>query len=155
VEEDEMTRAIKFAFLATAALGLGLGGYFGYSEANEECSLLESTQYIAPTGMAAEFARVQFMRADSDHARQAVMLQIHLLEELERADKTFREDGRLWLAYVRLAMIEEAAGRPDAERSALTEAKALYNRDHPRGQGLTYDESKDAVLRLDRAADNL
>jgi hypothetical protein len=52
-------------------------------------------------------------------------------------------------------MIEEAAGRPDAEQSAVAQAKALYNRDRPRGQGLTYDELKDAVLRLDRAADNL
>lgn len=150
-----MTRAIKITFLATAVLGLGIGSYFGYSEANEESSFLESTQYIAPTEMAAEFARLQFMRADGDHARQAVMLQIHLLEQLEQADKTFREDGRLWLAYTRLAMIEEAAGQPDAEQSALAQARALYDRDHPRGQGLTYDELKNAVLRLDRAADNL
>jgi hypothetical protein len=155
VEEDEMTRAIKITFLATAVLGLGLGSYFGYSEANQESSFLESTRYIAPTEMAAEFARVQFMRADGDHARQAVVLQIHLLEQLEQADNTFRAEGRLWLAYIRLAMIEEAAGRPDAQRSALAQARALYYRDHPRGQEQTYDELTNAVLRLDRAADNL
>ena len=32
------------------------------------------------------------MHADTDHARQAVMLQIQLLERLESADKTFAGD---------------------------------------------------------------
>jgi hypothetical protein len=64
-------------------------------------------------------------------------------------------DGWLSFAYIRLAMIEEAAARPDAEQDAVDQARALYNRDHHDGQGLTFDELKNAVLRLDRAADNL
>lgn len=150
-----MTRAMKVTFVVAAALGLGVGSYLGYSRANETSNSLESSQYFLPTSVGSDFARVQFEHADTDHARQAVMLQIHLLEQLEQADATFRENGRLWLAYIRLAMIEEAAGRPDAEHSALTDARALYNRDHPRGQEQTYDELKAFVLRLDRAADNL
>src|SRR5271163_3489877 len=123
-----MTLAHKVTFLTAAILGLGFGGYFGYSEANQISDSLASIQYIGPTKATSDFARTQFMHADTDHARQAVMLQIRLLERLEQADKTFREDGRLWLAYIRLAMIEEAAGHSDAEQSALTQARALYNR---------------------------
>jgi hypothetical protein len=155
VEEDEMTRAFKITISAVAILGLGVGIYLGYSDAKETSSSLESTQYLAPTGMATEFARVQFMRADTDHARQAVMLEIHLLEQLEQADNTFRGDGHLWLAYVRLAMIEESSGRADAERIALDRAKAIYHRDRPLGQEVPYGELKNTVLKLDKAADNL
>jgi hypothetical protein len=155
VEGNEMTRAIKITFIAAATLGLGFGGYLGHRSAIQVGDSLESIQYIPPTKIASDFARTQFMRSDTDHARQAVMLQIHLLEQLEQGDKTFREGGGLWLAYIRLAMIEETAGRSDAERSALAQARALYSRDHPRGQEQTYDELKNFVLRLDRAADNL
>jgi hypothetical protein len=155
VEGNKMTRAIQVTFIAAAILGLGCGGYLGRRNAVEVSDSLESIQYTGPSKVASDFARTQFMRADADHARQAVMLQIQLLEQLEQADKTFREDGILWLAYTRLAMIEEAAGRPDAEHSALANAKALYDRDYPRGQRPTYDELKNAVLELDRAADNL
>ena len=148
-----MTLAHKVTFLTAAILGIGCGGYLGYSEATQISDSLEAIQYIGPTMLVSGFARTQFMRADADHAQQAVMLQIHLLEQLERADKTFREDGTLWIAYTRLAMIEEAAGRPDAEQSALTQAKVHYGRNHPRGEEQTYDEFKNAVLRLDRALD--
>ena len=155
MEGNEMTRAIQVTFIAAAILGLGCGGYLGRRNAVEASDSLESIQYPVPSKVVSDFARTQFMHADADHARQAVMLQIQLIEQLEQADKTFRDDGTLWLAYTRLAMIEEAAGRPDAEQSALAQARALYDRDHPRGHGRTYDELKGAVLELDRAADNL
>jgi hypothetical protein len=156
VEGNEMTRSIKITLLVAAILGLGCGGYRGHQSAVEISDSLKSIQYSAPTKVASDFARIQFMRADTDHARQAVMLQIRLLEQLAQAGKTFREGGgELWLAYIRLAMIEEAAGRPDAEQSAMTQARALYNRDHPHGQEQTYDELKNVILRFDKAADNL
>jgi hypothetical protein len=155
VEEGEVTRAIKITFVAAAILGLGLGSYLGYSEANQISNSLESHQYITPSIVASDFARIQFMHADTDHARQAVMLQIRLLEQLEQADKTYHEDGTLWLAYIRLAMIEEAAGRPDAEKSALTQARAIHSPNYPHDQEPTSDELKNGVLRLDKEFDNL
>jgi hypothetical protein len=152
VEAGEMTLAHKVTFLASAILGLGCGGYLGYSEANQISDSLESTQYIAPTAVASDFARTQFMRANTDHARQAVTLQIQLLEQLELADKSFHAD-ELALAYIRLAMVEEAAGRPEAEQQALAQAKARW-RTHS-GEELTDDELRNAVKRLDRAFDNM
>jgi len=148
-----MTRAIKVTFLATALLGLGLGGHFGYFEAAEESSLLESTQYIAPAKVASDFARIQFMHADTDHARQAVMLQIQLLEQLELADRSFHAN-ELALAYIRLAMVEEAAGRPEAEQRALAQARARWQT-HSRKEELTDEELKNAAKRIDGAVDDL
>jgi hypothetical protein len=125
-----MTRAFKITFVAAAILGLCVGGYSGYSSAGQMSNSLESLQYFPPTSVISSFARVQFEHADTDHARQALMLQIHLLEQLELADKSFHAND-LGFAYVRLAMVEEAAGRTEAEQRALAQARARW-KTHPR-----------------------
>lgn len=150
-----MTRAIKVTFLLAAAFGLSLGAYSGYSDAHETNHLLKSVQYLAPTKIASDFAHTQFAHADTNHARRAVLMQIDLLEQLELADKDFHDNGELAFAYVRLAMIEEAAGQPDAEQRALAQARARYKQAHSRGEELTDDELKNLVKRLDQAADKL
>jgi len=94
------------------------------------------------------------MHADTDHARQAVTLQIHLLEQLELADKSFHAND-LPFAYVRLAMVEQAAGRPEAEQQALAQARARIRQTLPRSGEPTDDELENGVRRLDRALDNL
>lgn len=149
-----MTRAHKITFLAAAILGLGCGGYLAHQSAIEISDSLESSQYIAPTKVASDFARTQFMHADTDHARQAVMLQIKLLEQLELADKSFHAN-ELAFAYVRLAMVEKAAGQTGAEHRALAQARARDKLDHFRSEELTDDELKNAVEQLDRALDKL
>jgi len=63
-----MTRAHKITFLAAAILGLSCGGYLGHRSAIENGESLESMQYIAPTKVASDFARTQFMHSDTDHA---------------------------------------------------------------------------------------
>jgi hypothetical protein len=113
-----------------------------------------STQYIVPTNVASDFARIQFMHADTDHARQAVMLQIQLLEQLELADKSFQAN-ELAFAYIRLAMVEEAAGRREAERQALARARARIGQTHSRNEERTDDQLENDVRRLDRAIDDL
>jgi hypothetical protein len=149
-----MTRAHKITFLTAAILGLGCGGYFAYRSAIQISDSLESIRYIPPTKVASDFARIQFMHADTDHARQAVMLQIQLLEQLELADKSFHAND-LPFAYIRLAMVEEAAGRPEDEQRALAQARARLRRTHSRNEEPTDDELENAVRRLDRALDNL
>ena len=149
-----MTGAMKVTFLVAAILGLACGGYGGHRTAVEVSDSLKSIQYLAPANIASDFARTQFMRADTNHARQAVMLQIRLLEQLELADKSFHAD-ELFLAYTRLAMVEESAGQTEAERRALDQARARDKRDRFRSKDLTDDELRNAVKLLDRAFDNL
>ena len=93
------------------------------------------------------------MHADTDHARQAVMLQIQLLERLESVDKTFAGDLEVAKAYTRLAMVEEAGGRPDEEQRALAQARAHYDRVHSHSKEPTDDEMKKAIKLWDGAAD--
>ena len=114
----------------------------------------ESIKYVAPTRVAADFARTQFMHADTDHARQAVLLQIQLLEKLELVDKSFHADDFAF-AYTRLALIEEATGRPEAAQRALARATARYSQMYPSNKELTDDELRNEVKRLDSAIENL
>jgi len=146
-----MTRAMIVTFVMAAVLGLGVGGYLGYSGANEASNSSESFQYFLPTSVVSDFARVQFEHADTDHARQAVMLQIGLLEQLEQADKSFHAK-ELAFAYARLGMIEEVAGQTEAERRALAQARARDKRDRFRSEELTDDELRNVVKRMDRGS---
>ena len=151
-----MTRAIKITFVVAAVLGLGVGAYLGYRDADQTSNLLESTQYLLPTGVVSDFARLQFKCAEAEHARQAVMLQIHLLEQMKQmglADEVFQPDVELGKAYTRLAMIEEGAGQMDAGQSALARARAYYKRVHSGSKELNDDEMKKVITLMDRAAD--
>jgi hypothetical protein len=94
------------------------------------------------------------MNADTDHARQAVMLQIQFLEQLELADKSFHAN-ELAFAYIRLAMVEEAAGRPEAKQRAFAQARVRLRQTHSRNEEHTDDELENAVTRVDIAIDNL
>jgi hypothetical protein len=154
VEGNEMTQAHKITFLAAAILGLSCGGYLARRRAVQNSDSLESMQYIAPTKVASDFARKQFMHADTDHARHAVMLQIRLLEQLELADKSFHAND-LVFAYIRLAMVEEAAGQTEAEQRALAQARARIKQTHFRNTVPTDDELENGLRQLDRALDNL
>jgi hypothetical protein len=157
VEGEAVTDGIKITFLVAAVLGLALGGYWGHSEAVDTNASLESIQYFAPTKVASDFARLQFTHSDPDHARQAVMFQIHLLEQLQKVDRAFRayEVGELGWAYTRLAMIEEAAGHPEAETSALANARTILKQARPGKEELTDDKLKDGVKRMDQIAERL
>ncbi len=149
-----MMHAEKITFIFAAILGLGCGGYFGCRSAIQIGDSLESIQYLAPTEVASDFARTQFMYADTDHARQAVILQIQLLEQLELADTSFHAND-LAFAYTRLAMVEEAAGRPDAAQRALAQARARYKKVHSRSEELTDDALKNVVKQSDKVIGNL
>ena len=56
---------------------------------------------------------------------------------------------------IRLAMVEEAAGRPAAEQRALAQARVRYRQMHSRNDELTDDELRNAVERSDGVIDNL
>ncbi len=144
-----MTGGLKIALLAAAILGLAYGGYLGHRNVVEIGNSLKSIQYVAPTKVASDFTRTQFMHADTDHAGKAVIMQINLLEQLELADKSFHAD-ELALAYIRLAMVVDAAGRPEAAQRALDQARLRYRQMHSRNAELTDDELKNLVKQSDR-----
>jgi len=121
-----MTRVMKVSFVLSAILGLGAGGAFGYYQGAE---LSESMRSIEPIGAGfavSDFAARQFHYADTEHARQAALLEISVREELRTIAHDSVADGGLALAYARLALVEEAAGNQEAEHHAMEQARVWF-----------------------------
>lgn len=144
-----MTRTMKVTFFLSAILGIAVGGRLGYSQGAEVSESMRSAEPIGAGLAVSEFAARQFRYADVDHARQAVQLEISIRTQLTVVKRDAAADGQLGLAYVRLAMVEEAAGNKFAERLALKQARAWLPR-RP-GQEASDEQLKDFLKRLDRA----
>ena len=143
-----MTRVMKVIFLLSAVLGLAAGGALGYYQGSE---LGESMRSIEPIGAGfavSDFAARQFHHADTEHARQAALLEISVREQLRTVAHDSTVDGGLGLAYVRLAMVEEQAGNKDAERHALQQARGWIP--PPRqGQEVSDERLKEFLNKID------
>jgi hypothetical protein len=153
-----MTRAIKITFIVAAVIGFGGGIVCGCYRAAEASSYMQSAEVVSIPSVASDFASQQFQHADSAHARQAVLLELKLLDQLHRAAHDSSSESQLGLAYtfayIRLAMIEEAAGQTEAERRAMDEAKVRFNRKRP-NEEVTDEQMKNALKRFDAASDRL
>src|SRR5947208_9705214 len=112
---------------------------------------MQSAEVISIPLIASDFALQPCEHADSSHARQAVLLEIKLLKQLERAAPEPGSGGRLGFAYIRLATIEEAAGQQEAGRRALGEARERLKLVYPREE-LTDEQMKMMLKRLDGAS---
>lgn len=142
-----MTRTTKVSFILSAILGIALGGKLGYSQGAELGESMRSLEPIAAGFVISDFAARQFHYADIEHARQAALLEISIREQLRTASHESAVDGELGLAYVRLAMVEEAAGNKEAKRQALKQAKVCFPPPGP-GRELGDDQLKEALNRM-------
>lgn len=145
-----MTRGMRTSIVAVAAIGLALGAVFGVKKGIWLSQSFDQAEPIFLSDATADFAAEQFEYADTAHAREAVALQIHVLELLGRLGNEPGDDDWTGWAYVRLAMIEESSGQKQAERIALERAREYFRRSHP-AKELTDDEMKSALVRMDEA----
>ena len=149
-----MTRAMVLCILASALIGVSVGAVSGR---NEGVLLSHSFDDLSTTFLSEttnHFAVRQSRHADSAHAREAVLLQIKVLQLLERSHKGAANELQLGSAYVRLSMIEEAAGDNAAEQAALQQARSYFKRLHPEREQ-TDDRLKGDLRKMDDFLDNL
>jgi hypothetical protein len=149
-----MTRATKTAVTVAAVLGLIVGivpGAYVGSTTGEMMGNIQTTLTPAPLS---DFSAWQFKYAESARAREAVLLEIGILQQLERVNHNSVQEGRLGLAFARLAMIEEATDNQDAARTALDKARKSFKRLHPR-EDLSDAQLKDAVKRSDQVMERV
>ena len=149
-----MTRVMKVSFFLSAMLGLAAGAVFGYRQGAELGESMRSIEPIAASSAASDFAARQFHHANVEHARQAALLEISVLEQLRVATSDTPAQGRLGFAYIRLAMVEEAAGNKEAERRAMEQARAWFPPPRP-GHELSDDQLKQALNRMDDFASSV
>lgn len=119
-----MTRVMKTSFLLSAILGLAAGGALGYYEGAEMGDSMRPVEPIVASLAVSDFAARQYHYADAEHARQAALLEISVREQLRAVAHDRAVDGGLALAYVRLAMVERAAGNKEAEHHAMEQVRA-------------------------------
>ncbi|MBV9144945.1 MAG: hypothetical protein JO065_03445 [Acidobacteria bacterium] len=120
-------------------------------------SVIAEAQILAAGSVSSDFATRQYERADSDHARQAIQFEIKLRQQLkdyEASDPVLERvmDGGLAFAFIRLAMVEEAAGRGTEEQIAFDRARVLMKKAHP-NETLTDDDLRNTVRKFDAATD--
>ncbi len=144
---------MKITFITCAILGLLAGVGWGTHTALQLSPEMESVAAMSASSVTSSFSAQQFEHADSDHARSAVLLEINVLEQLERATHDLSYKGKLGYAYTRLAMIEESASHPEAARIALDQGKSWFKSGS--GKEPTEDQMKGALRKMDGALDRL
>jgi hypothetical protein len=146
-----MTRGMSAVAFATAILGLVAGLASGVPAGKALAVRLFSRRTLAMERDLAAFSAAQFEHADSGHARQAVLDEIRTLELLDRLSVRPPRNAALYLAYARLAMIEEAAGDPAAAQADFAKAAGQWSRLHP-GEEISAEQMRQAVRDFDHAA---
>jgi hypothetical protein len=157
-----MTLTTRITFAVASIIGFAVGAVYGCYKAEDASRSMQSAEAMSIPTITSSFAREQFEHADPAHARQAVRMEIKLLEQLERVAHQTRvsdavsasESIQLALAYTRLALTEEADGQSEAARRDLGQAKARLNRNRP-DKGMTDEQLKDTLKRFDATSDSL
>lgn len=153
---------MKITFAVASIIGFAVGVVCGCYKGRDASLSMQSAEAMSIPSITSDFALEQFEHADHAHARQAVLLEIKLLEQLERvvhetgaSGGLFASEGlQLALAYTRLALIEETVGQTEAARRDLDQAKAWFNRNHP-DKDVSDEQLKDTLKRSDAASDSL
>jgi hypothetical protein len=144
---------VKITLITFAVLGLLAGVGWGSYASLQLSPEMEFAAALSVSSVASSFSIQQFQNADADHARAAALLEIILLEQLERATHDLIYRGKAGYAFTRLALIEESANNPAAARSALEQAKMWFKSSS--GKEPTDDQMKEALKKMDSAFDRL
>ena len=148
---SEMSRAMKVVLFASSVLGLLAGIAAGVPAGKALAVRLFSRRTLAVVRDLSAFSAAQFEHSDSEHARQAVLSEIGTLELLEHPSLRPPRNAALYLAYARLAMIEQSAGHASAAQSAFAQAAEQWRLLHPSAE-VTAGQMQQAVRDFDRAS---
>lgn len=153
-----MTRAARCVYSVAVIAGLLLGGGIGYFMMFTVLhKSREMYRTIAPVQFA-EYAYVQYSRADAEYGKKATEELVALLEEVQRlqpkdSDEWSRAFGNyqadLGFAYTRLSILADGANDKAASEGYMLRAVEYYSASG-RKQHLTAAELKAMVKELDR-----
>ena len=149
-EVDATGRALKIVLFVSSVLGLAAGLATGVPEGRALAVRLFSLRTLAVERELSAFSAVQFQHADAEHARQAVLSEIRALDSLQHLALRPPPNQALYIAYARLAIIEEAAGRASAAQSVQSKAAEQWRSLHPGGE-ITPEQMKQAVRDFDNS----
>jgi hypothetical protein len=142
-----MTPAAKLTYLSALLIGLLVGLVLGY---RDRLNILESygeARLITAPATLRDFSQLQYMRADSEHAKVALLTYASVLETLEKATAEKEPKLELSLTYTRLALLEDNASNTEQSHAFMTKARNWYLAYG--GRDRSESEMKAALMRFD------
>jgi hypothetical protein len=143
-----MTPAAKITYLAALLVGLSVGLLYGYRQGMEFLQSFGEARLITAPSTLGDFSKEQYVHADFDHARAALLAYADLLEEMEKAKPDRTHDFELSNTYVQLALLEDEERNSEQSRQFMTKARYWHTANGD-SRDLSDAEAKAAVTRFD------
>ena len=142
-----MTPAAKIIYLSAILIGLSVGLLLGFRNRSNALELYdEGRLFTAPIELR-DFSQLQYMHADAENAKTALLTYASVLEAMEEASAAKTEKFELSLTYTRLALLEDQVNNLEQSHAYMTKARywnsALGNRDY------SESELKAALMKID------
>ncbi len=142
-----MTPAAKATYLSALLIGLSVGLLLGYRHRLYGLESYNEARLITAPLELRDFSQLQYMHADSENAKAALLTYASVLEAMEEARAAKTQKFELSLTYTRLALLEDQGNNPEQSHAYMTKARywnsALGNRDY------SESELKAALMRID------
>jgi hypothetical protein len=142
-----MTLAAKFTYLSALLIGLSVGLILGFRHRLNGLESYDEARLITAPLELRDFSQLQYMHADSENAKSALLAYAGVLEAMEEARAAKTHKFELSLTYTRLALLEDQGNNPEQFHEYMTKARywnsALGNRDY------SESELKAALMRID------
>ncbi len=147
-----MTLAAKITYFGALLIGLLVGAIFGFRKASDFIAMIASDRPTSAPVIVERFSFQQYRRADSEHARAALLDFVSFLEPLQRFHPERSQAHYLANTYTRLALLEDAAQDPEESRAYMAKARHWYGKS---ASGHTDSEIKAAMKNFDEAYERI
>jgi hypothetical protein len=143
-----MTPAAKVTYLSALLIGLSVGLLLGYRlRLNGLESYNEARLMTAPSELR-DFSQLQYMHADSEHAKAALLTYASVLEAMVKANAAKTQKVELSFTYTRLALLEDTGDNQEQSHAYMT--KARFWNSAVGGRDYSESEMKAGLMRFDR-----
>lgn len=142
-----MTPAAKITYSLALLIGLSIGTVYGFRTTTNELEIYYDGIRMTAPDTFANFAYLQYRRADPEHARAALETFANFLEAMEKFSPESTRKQELANTYTRLALVEDAANHPEQARDFIVKARHWYTANG--GQDHSDSEMKAAVKTMD------
>jgi hypothetical protein len=137
--QRKMTRAAKITYVAALFIGLSIGGIFGFQTDTSLLKAYFTVRHLTAPMIFSRFSYLQYNYAETEHAQAALQTFAGFLEQLERLSPERMQEQDLTFTYTRLALLADAADRPEQAHALMTKAHYWYVAGGGRGE---YSESE-------------
>jgi hypothetical protein len=142
-----VTPAAKVTYLGALLIGLSLGLLLGYKQTSDLLKLRSEGRLVTAPFALEDFSREQYVHADPEHAKAALLTYAGVLESMEKARAAKMQKFELSFTFTRLALLEDTGNNPQQSQSYMT--KARYWNSAAGGHDYSESEMKAALMRAD------